>query len=45
MCHLGNIATCTGKLLRWDVEKEEIIGDPEANQWLDYEYRKPWNLT
>jgi predicted dehydrogenase len=44
MCHLGNIATRAGKLLRWDAEKEEIIGDPEANAWLEYEYRKPWRL-
>jgi hypothetical protein len=44
MCHLGNIATRAGKLLRWDAEKEEIIGDAEANAWLEYEYRKPWRL-
>jgi predicted dehydrogenase len=42
MCHLGNIATRTGKLLRWDAEKEEIISDSQANQWLQYEYRRPW---
>lgn len=44
MCHLGNIATRIGKLLRWDTEREEIIGDREANQWLHYEYRKLWKL-
>jgi hypothetical protein len=44
MYHLGNIATRTGKLVRWDPKKEEIISDPQANQWTHYEYRKPWKL-
>jgi predicted dehydrogenase len=44
MCHLGNIATRTGKMLRWDPQSEQIIGDPAANEWLQYEYRKPWRL-
>lgn len=44
MCHLGNIATRTGKLLRWNSEREETVGDSEANRWLHYEYRKPWRL-
>ena len=44
MCHLGNIATRLGRSLRWDQEKEEIIGDREANQWLSKPYRKPWKL-
>jgi predicted dehydrogenase len=44
MCHLGNIATRLGRSLRWDAEKEQIIGDPEANRWLEKEYRRPWQL-
>ena len=44
MCHLGNIALRTGKLLEWDAEREQIVGDTEANAWLKYEYRKPWIL-
>ena len=44
MCHLGNIATRTGKLLGWDPEREEFIGDREVNQWLHCDYRKPWEL-
>jgi predicted dehydrogenase len=44
MCHLGNIALRTGKLLEWDAEREEIVGDTAANAWLKYEYRKPWSL-
>jgi len=45
MCHLGNIATRLGRSLRWDVEKEEVIGDKEANRWLSRPYRSPWSLA
>ncbi len=44
MCHLGNIATRLGRSLKWDAEKEEIIGDREANQMVSRPYRKPWKL-
>ncbi len=44
MCHLGNIATRLGRGLRWDAEKEEFVGDADANRRLHYEYRKPWKL-
>jgi myo-inositol 2-dehydrogenase / D-chiro-inositol 1-dehydrogenase len=44
MCHLGNIATRLGRSARWDAEKEEFIGDADANRRLHYEYRKPWKL-
>jgi predicted dehydrogenase len=43
MCHLGNIATRLGRTLKWDAEKEEFIGDREANTMLSYKYRKPWD--
>jgi predicted dehydrogenase len=45
MCHLGNIATRLQRSLRWDPEREAIIGDPEATRWLTRPYRKPWSLT
>jgi predicted dehydrogenase len=44
MCHLGNISTRLGRTLRWDAEKERIAGDPEANQWLERQYRGNWRL-
>jgi predicted dehydrogenase len=44
MCHLGNIATRLGRSLRWNADKEEFVGDAEANGRLHYEYRKPWKL-
>jgi predicted dehydrogenase len=45
MCHLANISTKLGRTLRWDSEKEEVIGDREANQLLTKPYRKPWALS
>jgi len=45
MCHLANISTKLGRSLRWDAEKEEVIGDAEANKLLSRPYRKPWKLV
>ena len=45
MCHLGNMATKLSRTLRWDAEKEEVIGDSEANRLLSISYRKPWTLS
>jgi predicted dehydrogenase len=42
--HLGLIAMQTGRKIRWDVQREVIIGDPEASKLLSREYRKPWSL-
>jgi predicted dehydrogenase len=42
-CHLANISLRTGRKIRWDTEKEEIIGDPEASRMLVRPYRKPWD--
>ena len=42
--HLGNIAYRTGRKLRWDAAKEEIVGDVEANALLGRTARKPWDL-
>lgn len=42
--HLANIALETGSRIEWDAEKEEITNNPGANQFLHYEYRKPWKL-
>ncbi len=44
VCHLGNIAYWTHKRLKWDPTKEQFIGDPEANKWLDREKRPPWKV-
>jgi predicted dehydrogenase len=42
VCHLGVIALRLGRKLAWDPEREEFPGDPEANQQLNREMRKPW---
>jgi hypothetical protein len=44
MCHLGNISTRVGRTLRWDAAQEQIIGDSDANKWIDRPYRAPWHL-
>jgi predicted dehydrogenase len=42
-CHLANISMKTGRKIVWDAEKEEIVGDPEANRLLVRPYRPPWD--
>ncbi len=41
--HLANISLRLGKKLRWNAEREEIVGDAEANRWLVRPYRAPWD--
>ncbi|QOY85814.1 Gfo/Idh/MocA family protein [Paludibaculum fermentans] len=43
-CHLANIAYRTGRTIRWDAQKEEILGDREASRQLTKQYRAPWSL-
>ena len=42
-CHLANISLRLGRKLRWDPDKEKIVGDPEASAHLVRPYRKPWD--
>lgn len=42
-CHLANIAHRVGRLVRWDGDREEIVGDPEASRLLTKTYRAPWD--
>ena len=42
--HLANISLATRCRLEWDADKEQITNNPEANDLLHYEYRKPWKL-
>ena len=41
-CHLGNIAYGLGRPIKWDPDKQQIIGDEEASRWLDRPKRAPW---
>jgi predicted dehydrogenase len=42
--HLANIAYRTGRRIRWDAEKEQIIDDPQAGELLSRSYRGPYVL-
>jgi predicted dehydrogenase len=44
VCQLADIATRTGRKLRWDPEKEKFIGDKLANGMLKRSMRSPWHL-
>jgi predicted dehydrogenase len=44
-CHLANISLKTGRKIKWDPEREEILGDAEASKMLVRPYRKPWDET
>jgi predicted dehydrogenase len=43
-CHLANIAQRLGRQVKWDVEREVITGDPDAQKEVSREYRAPWKL-
>jgi len=42
--HLANIALATKERLQWDPINERFLNSEKANQFLHYEYRKPWKL-
>ena len=42
--HLGLIAMMVSRKIKWDVNKEVIVGDVEASHLLTRDYRKPWKL-
>ena len=44
LIHLANIAIRTGRPVRWDSDKERIIGDEAQNTFLDEPMRAPWHL-
>jgi len=44
ICHLLTIAMQTGRKLKWDPAREQILNDPQANQMLARPMRSPWHL-
>lgn len=44
VCHLGNIALRLGRPLNWDPEREEFVGDEQANLLCTKPMRSPWHL-
>jgi Oxidoreductase family, C-terminal alpha/beta domain len=45
IAHLGNISLRLGRDLKWDPEKEQIVGDEEANRMLSRPMRSPWKIA
>ena len=43
-CHVGNICLRLDRPLRWDLETERFVDDPEANRMLARAMRAPWHL-
>jgi predicted dehydrogenase len=43
-CHLANICIRLGRPIKWDPEKEQVVGDEEANRWLAREQRKGYEI-
>jgi len=41
---LGEIAMLSGRTIRWNPAKEEILNDPGASALLGRAYREPWQL-
>jgi predicted dehydrogenase len=41
-CILANISMKLGRSLKWDSQKQLVVGDDEANKLLRRPYRKPW---
>jgi predicted dehydrogenase len=41
---LGEISMLLGRKLKWNPEKEEIVGDEEASRMLSRPMRSPWHL-
>ena len=44
VCHLGNIAMKLQRKLRWDPDREQFIGDEQANRMLSNPLRAPWSI-
>jgi predicted dehydrogenase len=43
VCHLANLSLRTGRQLRWDAAREEMVGDAAAAAMLARPYRAPWD--
>lgn len=42
-CHLANVALRVGRVVRWDVAANDVVGDAEASALLTKRYRAPWD--
>ena len=44
-CHIGNICLRLGRPLRWNLEAERFVDDPDADRMLIRAMRAPWSLS
>ena len=44
LCHLGNIALRTGRVLQFDRAREQVINDEEANALVRRTYAEHWSV-
>lgn len=44
ICHLSDIAARTGRVIQWNPEKEEIVGDDAAAKMLTRPFREKWRV-
>ncbi|MGA2658936.1 MAG: Gfo/Idh/MocA family oxidoreductase, partial [Verrucomicrobiota bacterium] len=46
VCHLGNIAFQSGRILNWDARQQDVAHPRDVKDCVSYEreYRSPWNL-
>ena len=44
MCHLGNLAIRLNRRIQWDPDKEQMVGDEEAQAWQTRPRRSPYEL-
>ncbi len=44
LVNLAIIAIRTGRTLRWDPQREEVVGDEQANRLVHVPMRAPWHL-
>jgi hypothetical protein len=44
-CNLANMSLKLGRSIRWDPEKEQVIGDKEAAAMCVKQYRAPWDAA
>jgi len=42
--HLGLISMLVGRKIKWDPEREKILGDKAASDLMTRDYRKPWKI-
>jgi hypothetical protein len=45
VCHLANMSLRLGRTIRWDPDKEQVIGDKEAAAMCVKPYRVPWDTA